>query len=53
MWTAVAVWVLLTRIAIALEERELRVRFGAGYEEYCRRVPAFVPWRGRRSSAAR
>jgi protein-S-isoprenylcysteine O-methyltransferase Ste14 len=31
------------RIAIALEERELHKRFGVSYEEYCRRVPRFVP----------
>ncbi len=30
--------------AIALlEERELRERFGRVYEDYCRRVPRFVP----------
>jgi protein-S-isoprenylcysteine O-methyltransferase Ste14 len=29
--------------AIAMEERELRRRFGASYEEYCRRVPRFIP----------
>jgi protein-S-isoprenylcysteine O-methyltransferase Ste14 len=28
-----------------LEERELRKRFGAQYEAYCRRVPRFVPKR--------
>jgi len=26
-----------------LEERELRQRFGTAHEEYCRRVPRFVP----------
>ena len=31
-------------VAIAhLEERELHARFGAEYEAYCRRVPAFLP----------
>lgn len=43
MWVVAAVWLVLTRIAIALEERELRNRFGAAYDEYCRRVPRFVP----------
>jgi protein-S-isoprenylcysteine O-methyltransferase Ste14 len=43
MWTVAAVWLLLTLVAISLEERELRTRFGAAYEDYCRRVPRFVP----------
>ncbi len=30
---------------VVLEERELRDRFGAEYEEYCRRVPRFFPLR--------
>jgi len=43
MWTVAAVWLVLTLVAISLEERELRTRFGAAYEDYCRRVPRFVP----------
>ena len=43
MWIVAAIWLVLTRIAIALEERELKNRFGASYAEYCRRVPRFIP----------
>jgi len=30
-------------LIVVLEERELRERFGAEYEDYCRRVPRFFP----------
>jgi protein-S-isoprenylcysteine O-methyltransferase Ste14 len=30
-------------LVVILEERELRGRFGAAYEEYCRKVPRFFP----------
>ena len=43
MWVVAAAWILLTRIAIAMEEREMNERFGASYEEYSRLVPRFVP----------
>jgi protein-S-isoprenylcysteine O-methyltransferase Ste14 len=43
MWVLAAVWTLLTGTAIALEERELRARFGDSYREYCKRVPRFLP----------
>ena len=33
---------------VLLEEPELRERFGAEYEEYCRRVPRYIPRRGGR-----
>lgn len=45
MWIVAGAWGLLTLAAIALEERELHARFGVVYEEYCRRVPRFVPLR--------
>lgn len=43
MWIVAAAWLLLTLLAISFEERELRRRFGAAYEAYCRRVPRFLP----------
>jgi protein-S-isoprenylcysteine O-methyltransferase Ste14 len=43
-WTAVAIWTILTAVAIGMEEKELCTRFGNSYQEYCRRVPRFVPW---------
>ncbi len=30
-------------LIVLLEEKELRQRFGAEYEAYCRRVPRFIP----------
>jgi protein-S-isoprenylcysteine O-methyltransferase Ste14 len=45
LWLVAVIWSLLTLIAIALEERELRARFGDAYKEYCRRVPRFFPLR--------
>ncbi len=43
IWIVAAIWLVLARIAIVLEERELRNRFGASYADYCRKVPRFVP----------
>ena len=43
LWVVVIAWAALTRIAIAFEERELRARFGKPYDDYCRRVPRFIP----------
>jgi protein-S-isoprenylcysteine O-methyltransferase Ste14 len=42
-WIVGAAWTLLMLAAILVEERELRARFGASYEDYCRRVPRFIP----------
>lgn len=47
MWVVAGVWLILALVAISSEERELRARFGAAYEEYSRRVPAFVPLLGK------
>lgn len=43
LWIVVAVWAVLMLLAITMEERDLRSRFGASYAEYCRRVPRFIP----------
>lgn len=51
LWWTAAVWLVLAAISIRLEERELRGRFGPAYEEYCRRVPAFLPVSLRRRGA--
>jgi protein-S-isoprenylcysteine O-methyltransferase Ste14 len=51
MWVVAAVWTLLMLLAISLEERELRRRFGAEYEHYAREVPRFFPaWKPARHS---
>lgn len=43
MWITAVIWAALMFAAILLEEREMRVRFGAAYNDYCRRVPRFFP----------
>jgi len=46
MWIVASAWTILTLTAIALEEREMRARFGETYLDYCRRVPRFIPRQG-------
>ena len=42
-WVVAGTWLLLISIVIALEETEMRTRFGAQYLDYCRKVPRFIP----------
>jgi protein-S-isoprenylcysteine O-methyltransferase Ste14 len=44
LWVVAAVWWIVERLVIALEERELLARFGEPYAAYRRRVPAFLPF---------
>jgi protein-S-isoprenylcysteine O-methyltransferase Ste14 len=46
-YALVAAYVIIIRIVVTLEERELVERFGAEYAEYASRVPRFVPKLGR------
>lgn len=45
LWAVAVVWWLLALLAVFLEERELRARFGALYDAYARNVPRFLPFR--------
>jgi protein-S-isoprenylcysteine O-methyltransferase Ste14 len=47
LWIISIFWCALAFSAIALEERELRLRFGSVYSDYARRVPALLPFRFR------
>jgi protein-S-isoprenylcysteine O-methyltransferase Ste14 len=43
LWMVLAIWCPFALLVIRLEEKELTARFGANYEAYRRRVPAFLP----------
>jgi protein-S-isoprenylcysteine O-methyltransferase Ste14 len=47
LWIVLVIWCPFALLVIRLEERELANRFGPSYEAYCKRVPAFLPYRGR------
>lgn len=38
-----ALWFPGIYVIVVLEERELRAHFGTAYDEYCRKVPRFLP----------
>lgn len=42
-YIVLALWFVGIPFIAVIEERELRNRFGTPYEEYCRRVPRFLP----------
>ena len=42
-WVLYALTFPALHLVVLLEERELRERFGAEYEDYCRRVPRYLP----------
>lgn len=42
-YVVAALWLPGMYVIVLLEERELRERFGAAYEDYCSRVPRFIP----------
>ena len=42
-YLAVALWVGGIHLIVVLEEKELRAHFGGLYDDYCRKVPRFVP----------
>jgi len=45
LWIVLGLWWPFALIVIRLEELELAARFGPTYEEYRKRVPAFLPFR--------
>ena len=51
-WVLCALILPAIHLVVLLEERELRERFGAEFEDYCRRVPRYIPKRSALSSQA-
>jgi protein-S-isoprenylcysteine O-methyltransferase Ste14 len=47
MWILLLAAVPAIELVVVLEERELRERFGAEFDEYCRRVPRWIPRSGK------
>ncbi len=45
LWLFFVFWAMATLAMIAIEERELRRRFGPQYAEYAKRVPVLLPFR--------
>ncbi len=43
LYLVAALWLPALYAVVRLEEKELRDRFGAAYDEYSRRVPRFLP----------
>ena len=43
LYLIVALWLPGIYVIVLIEEKELRDRFGAAYDDYCRRVPRFIP----------
>jgi len=42
-YLATGLWYAGIYLIVVLEERELRAHFGAAYDDYCRKVPRFLP----------
>ena len=47
VWVVYALTFPAIHLVVLLEEPELRERFGAEYDEYCRQVPRYIPLRKR------
>ena len=45
LWIVLLLWFPFAVLMVRLEEAELAARFGQAYEEYRKRVPAFLPFR--------